>query len=153
MLAARTPPQGPALPASSRAEAARRGARHPQRPRPPPRSPDSCASRAPGQHSGPSPPRIAHSFPCHEPRGNEHLRPLIFFFHRITSLGKSLIYSLVHTASCRPGAEGSWGAGPARGRRDGLSVGTGRGAGPAGFGTKISTRSLQSTNADPQSVK
>lgn len=80
MLAARTPPQGPALPASSRAEAARRGARHPHAAPAPAALPRLVRVPGPGQHSGPSPARIAHSFPCHEPRGNEHLRPLIFFF-------------------------------------------------------------------------
>lgn len=95
MLAARTPPQGHGPPASSRAEAAQRGARHPRA------APGPC--RAPQTRLRPGPPgntqvhrlpRIAHSFPCHEPRGNEHLRPLIFFLPQNHLLGKKTYLQL-----------------------------------------------------------
>lgn len=95
MLAARTPPQGPALRLP-------RGRRQPSG-APATRALPPGPRRAPQTRLRPGPPgntqvhrlpRIAHPFPCHEPRGNEHLRPLIFFLPQNHLLGKKTYLQL-----------------------------------------------------------
>lgn len=102
MLAARTPPQGLAL--------RLRGRRQPSG-APATRALPPAPAALPRLVCVPGPQATLRSIAS--PGSPTHFRVtnheamstfvhLFFFFHRITSLGKRLIYSLVHTASCRP---------------------------------------------------
>lgn len=119
MLAARTPPQGPALRLP-------RGRRQPSgapatRARPPAPAALPRLVCVPGPRatlrSTASPGSPTH-FRVTNHEAMSTFVHLFFFFHRITSLGKRLIYSLVHTASCRP-----------KGVRGGGQLGSGTGQG------------------------
>lgn len=110
MLAAQTPPQGPALRLP-------RGRRQPSgapatRALPPAVPGPRATLRSTASPGSPTHFRVTN----HEAMST--FVHLFFFFHRITSLGKRLIYSLVHTASCRP-----------KGVRGGGQLGSGTGQG------------------------